>query len=105
MQLRSKLKLVVSSFALLGAGGLAFAAEPAKGAAPATKPAYPLTTCVISDEKLGDMGKPVVIQHEGREVQFCCASCEKEFKKDPAKYLKKIDAAKKKPATQPSKKA
>jgi YHS domain-containing protein len=49
------------------------------------------------------MGKPVVIQYEGHEVQFCCPSCQKEFKKDPAKYLKKIDDAAKKPATQSSK--
>lgn len=99
MLLRSMLKAVVPSLVLFGAGGFALAAEPA------TKPAYPLTTCVVSGEKLGEMGKPAVIQYEGREVQFCCASCEKEFKKDPAKYLKKIDEAAKKPATQPSKKA
>lgn len=60
------------------------------------KKEYPLKTCVVSDEKLGSMGKPYVIKHEGREVQFCCKSCEKDFKKDPAKYLKKIDEAAKK---------
>jgi YHS domain-containing protein len=57
---------------------------------------YPLKTCVVSDEKLGSMGKPYVIKHEGREVQFCCKGCEKDFKKEPAKYLKKIDEASKK---------
>jgi YHS domain-containing protein len=87
---------------LAGLGGVALAADPAP---PTTKPAYPLTICVVSGEKLGEMGKPVVIQHDGREVQFCCANCQKDFKKDPAKYLKKIDDAAKKPATQPSKKA
>ena len=62
----------------------------------AEKKEYPLKTCVVSDEKLGSMGKPYVIKHEGREVQFCCKSCEKDFKKEPAKYLKKIDEAAKK---------
>ena len=59
--------------------------------------AYPLKTCVVSDEKLGgDMGDPYVFTHEGREVKLCCKSCLKDFKKDPAKYMKKIDEAQKK---------
>ena len=62
---------------------------------PAAKP-YPLTTCVVSGEKLGSMGKPFVYDHEGREVRFCCKNCVKDFKKEPAKYLKKLDDAGKK---------
>jgi len=58
---------------------------------------YPLQVCAVSDEKLGDMGDPYVFAHEGREVKLCCKSCLKDFKKDPAKYVKKIDAAEKKP--------
>ncbi len=57
---------------------------------------YPLKKCVVSDEDLGSMGKPYVIKHEGREVQLCCKSCEKDFKKDPKKFLKKLDDAEKK---------
>ena len=59
------------------------------------KSEYPLKTCVVSDEKLGDMGKPYVFKHEGREVQLCCESCKKDFKKNPAKYMKKLDEAEK----------
>ena len=59
------------------------------------KPAYPLTTCVVSGEKLGSMGKTYVHEHKGKEVQFCCKSCLKPFDKDPAKYLAKIDKASK----------
>lgn len=68
------------------------------------KDSYPLKTCVVSDEALGDMGDSVTIQYEGREIRFCCSSCEKPFRKDPAKYLKKLDeaAAATQPATQPS---
>ncbi len=62
----------------------------------AEKKPYPLT-CVVSDEKLGSMGKTFVHEHEGREVQFCCKSCLKDFKKEPAKYLKKLDEAVKTP--------
>ena len=67
-------------------------AEDAKTDKPDT---YPLKTCVVSGEKLGEIGKPYVYQHEGREVRFCCKSCLKDFKKDPAKYLKKLDDAEK----------
>ena len=54
---------------------------------------YPLTTCVVSGEKLGEMGKPYTFTHEGREIELCCKSCLKDFKKDPAKYVKKIEEA------------
>ena len=61
------------------------------------KKAYPLTTCVVSDEKLGDGGmEPYVFKQDGREVRLCCKSCLKDFKKEPAKYLKKLDEAEKK---------
>ncbi len=54
---------------------------------------YPLKTCVVSDEKLGEMGDPYVFTHEGREIKLCCKSCLKDFKKDPAKYIKKLEKA------------
>ena len=52
---------------------------------------YTLKTCVVSDEKLGEMGKPYVFTHEGREIKLCCKNCLKDFKKDPKKYVKKIE--------------
>lgn len=54
---------------------------------------YPLDNCIVTDEKLGDMGKPFVFTHEGQEIKLCCKSCQKDFKKDPAKYLKKLKEA------------
>ena len=56
---------------------------------------YPLNTCVVSGEKLGEMGDPYVFTYEGREIKMCCKSCLKDFKKDPAKYIKKIEDAEK----------
>ena len=62
----------------------------------------PLTTCVVSGEKLGgDMGDPYVFTYKdktkkndpGREIRLCCKSCLKDFEKEPAKYLKKLDEA------------
>lgn len=58
---------------------------------------YLLKTCVVTDEKLGgEMGDPFVFVHDGQEIKLCCKSCLKNFKKDPAKYLKRVDAAAKK---------
>jgi len=53
---------------------------------------YPLSTCPVSGAKLGAMGEPVVYLHHGREIRFCCKGCVPKFKKDPDKYLRKIDA-------------
>lgn len=55
--------------------------------------AYPLDKCAVTDEKLGDHGKPYVFTHKGQEVKLCCKDCLKDFKKEPDKYIKKIDAA------------
>jgi YHS domain-containing protein len=60
----------------------------------AAKP-YPLDKCIVSDEKLGEMGKPFVFTYKGQEIKLCCKNCQKDFKKDPAKYLKKLETAKK----------
>ena len=54
---------------------------------------YPLDTCAVSGEKLGEMGKPVVYEYKDREIKFCCKDCIKDFKKDPAKYVKKLEEA------------
>lgn len=65
---------------------------PADAKADKPKP-YTLDTCIVSGEKLGEMGKPHVFVHEGREIKLCCKSCYKDFRKDPAKYIKKIEEA------------
>ena len=84
---RTLLLLLTPCFCSL-LGTLAVAADSAQD-----KPAYPLKTCVVSGEKLGSMGKSYVHSYEGREVQFCCKGCLKDFNKDPQKYLKKLDPA------------
>ena len=80
--------------------GLALAATALTSTARAdtstNAPAKPdrLTTCPVSGEKLGgDMGKPYVFVYQGQEVKLCCSGCKKDFDKDPAKYLKKIQEA------------
>ena len=57
---------------------------------------YPLTKCIVTDEKLGEHGKPYVFTHEGQEIKMCCKDCLKDFKAEPAKFLKKLEDAQKK---------
>jgi len=54
---------------------------------------YTLKTCIISGDKLGEMGDPFVYAYKGREIKFCCKGCLKDFNKEPDKYLKKIEEA------------
>jgi len=57
------------------------------------KKPYPLAVCVVSDEKLGSMGDAHVFTEGKQEIQLCCKSCEKDFTKNKAEHLKKIEAA------------
>ncbi len=83
-------RILTAAFSALILSAASVFAVEAKPAASA----YPLKTCVVSGEELGSMGKPVVEKHDGKDVQFCCKSCLPKFKKDPAKYMKKLDEAK-----------
>ena len=74
----------------------AFCAAPLAGLAADKKPKlkpYTLKFCIVTGEKLGEMGDPFVYEYEGREIKFCCKGCVKDFKKEPAKYIKKIEEA------------
>lgn len=85
----------IIALALLATGlfaGPTLVSADAQKAAP--KP-YPLDTCLVSDEKLGADAnmKTFVFTHEGQEIKLCCKSCQKDFKKNPAKYLQKLETA------------
>jgi len=56
---------------------------------------YPLTTCVVSHDGLGGMGETVDALYDGKLIRFCCKGCVKSFNKNPDKYLKELDSAKK----------
>lgn len=55
---------------------------------------YPLAKCVVSDEKLGEHGKPVKVTSNGTDVWLCCKMCVKDFNKNPAKFVKMVNDAK-----------
>ncbi len=89
----NKLAAIAALSLLLAAPLSGFAADDKKAEKP--KP-YPLKTCITDDEKLGSMGAPYVFTHEGREIKLCCKGCLDDFKKDSAKYIKKLEVAEKK---------
>jgi hypothetical protein len=93
------LKNVLRSLTTLGAAALLWSgcseqtSSAGAGAGSADAKAYTLDTCVVSGEKLGSMGDPVVKVYDGQQVKFCCNSCVKDFEKDKAKFLTKIAAS------------
>src|ERR1044072_8478056 len=87
-------KMIAPGMAVLALAAVSARAEDKK---PAPKPDK-LTTCPVSGDKLGEMGKPYVFEYKGREVKLCCPDCKADFDKEPAKYMKKIEEADKAPA-------
>ena len=51
---------------------------------------YPLKTCLVSGDKLGEMGDPFVFVKDGQEFKTCCKNCKKDIDKDPKKFLTKL---------------
>ena len=97
-------KYLILAAALLGVSIAGFAADTK---ATAKADTYPLTTCVVSDEKLGGHGDYITYTHKeagkpDRAIRLCCDGCIDDFKKEPAKFLAKLDAAAK--AAAPGKK-
>jgi YHS domain-containing protein len=46
--------------------------------------------CPVSGEEIEESSK-ATYEYNGKIYNFCCASCIEEFKKDPEKYIKKIE--------------
>lgn len=55
---------------------------------PTTKPKIFNTMCPVGKEKV-DPEAPTV-EYKGKTIGFCCAGCEKDFLKDPEKYMKDL---------------
>lgn len=53
---------------------------------------YGARTCVVTDEAFGgEMGEPVDYVIGNRLVRLCCDGCAKKLRKDPLKYLAKVE--------------
>lgn len=79
--------------------GVAFAnpvQSPDSGKAPVTAktamPAQqlkPQTTCPVTGE---DINKSIFVDYKGKRIYLCCNSCIDPVKKDPEKYIKKLES-------------
>lgn len=80
-------------FALVAIAALTFASCQTTGSTGSSgggvKP-YTKDTCIVTGNKLGSMGDPVRLVHEGQEIKFCCQPCVAKFKANPAKYMSQL---------------
>ncbi len=56
-------------------------------------PHYPLTTCLVSGGKLGEMGPPHDMVFNNHLIRFCCSGCVATFQANTAEYLGKLEGA------------
>jgi YHS domain-containing protein len=47
--------------------------------------------CPVSGDKIGKGMEAVTYEYQGKIYNFCCEGCIPEFKKDPDKYIKKVN--------------
>jgi len=72
-----KINAVILALALAAfAAGSLWAADP-----------KPQTTCPVL---AGDIDRSVYVDYQGKRIYFCCKGCDAEFKKNPEKYIKKL---------------
>jgi hypothetical protein len=95
---RSKFLVVITLLTAAVATPFILHAEGTNSVASVNKPTpYPLKTCVVSGETLGEMGAPIVFIYTNnganQEIKFCCPMCKGRFLKDADTYMKKIKAA------------
>lgn len=91
------------TLATIAAGFLALTGAgihmPASSTADMKGDPFPLSTCPVSGEKLGDDAVVVVLEGmddaklNGTQMKFCCNKCVAAYKADPAKFQPKVDKA------------
>ncbi len=81
---------LVMGFFVLGIANFSFAQDAAKQASVAKAVDVGNKVCPVSGEKINEKLK-VTYEYNGKIYNFCCTSCIDDFKKDPEKYIKKVD--------------
>ncbi len=83
-----RIAMMAGAVMLMGIGiALAEEAQPV-GKAAATAVVKKQTACPIMG---GQVNAKVFVDYEGKRIYFCCNGCPAEFKKDPAKYIAKLE--------------
>ncbi len=87
-------KLAVFTLILLVAAGVVYAAEQ-KNTTEQVKKAEVVGNkiCPVSGEKIDEKMKETY-EYKGKIYNFCCPMCIEEFKKDPEKYIEKMEKEK-----------
>lgn len=75
---KMKLMVLMLALALVAAAALAAAAADPKAQ----------TTCPVMG---GKINQDLYVDYQGRRIYFCCPACVELFKKEPDKYLKKLE--------------
>ncbi|MEI6461077.1 MAG: hypothetical protein WCO73_03930 [Verrucomicrobiota bacterium] len=83
--------LVALTSCLLVAADKPAETKPADTAKDTPVKAYPLKTCIVSDNDLDSMGEQASFVFQGQTIKVCCKPCIAKFEKNPAKYLKKLE--------------
>jgi len=90
-----KLFLILAAGFILAVAFQAFAEDPAKPAqegeaAPAVNAGNNI--CPVCGEKTGQGGmRRAPYEYQGKIYNLCCLTCIDEFKKDPEKYINKVN--------------
>ena len=71
------IKTLLVSLVILAFAAAAFAAGETK-------------TQTVCPVLAGNVDKKVYVDYQGKRIYFCCKGCDAEFKKDPEKFLKKM---------------
>ncbi|MEK6528649.1 MAG: YHS domain-containing protein [Nitrospirota bacterium] len=99
--LRGLFVVLISAVFIFGAGKLSFAQDDHSKHEHGTEAAVADAVsqeavnvgnkiCPVSGEKIEEKAK-VTYEYKGKIYNFCCASCVDDFKKDPQKYIKKVN--------------
>ena len=83
--------MIVAGMAMLMGAGIAMAADAQPEAKAAeTKAVKKQTMCPIMTGNV--VNTNIFVDANGKRVYFCCEGCPPAFKKDPAKYIKQLEA-------------
>ena len=93
MKILKNLTAAVLTVSVLAGPLVALAGDPQPADAKSKVRPYTLKTCIISGDKLGEMGDPYTFEYKDRQIKLCCKNCLKDFNKSPAKFVKKIEEA------------
>jgi YHS domain-containing protein len=80
MMLKKSIMVGAVVLSLLFSGSLLAADSPGKG--------NPQVNCPVMG---GTIDKSVYTDYQGKRIYFCCSGCVEDFKKNPDKYLKKME--------------